>query len=100
MRQIMKRDLVEEEEKSEEDEPAEKRELNADALVVTEEVKKDALVRRRKTKRRRGGTLGKLATPQDFKVGGARSKYPVPTLVMKGGMNNTTVSLMRNTKMM
>ena len=36
----MKRVLVEEEEKNDEDEPAEKRELNADVLVVGE-VKKD-----------------------------------------------------------
>jgi len=43
MMQIMNWDLVEEKEKSEEDEPAEKRELNTYALVVTE-VKKDGLV--------------------------------------------------------
>jgi hypothetical protein len=61
MRQIMKRDLVEEKEKSEENEPAEKRELNADALVVIEEVKKDVLVEEEKQSEEE---VGLLAGPQ------------------------------------
>ena len=59
MMEIMKRGLVEEE-KSEKDEPAEKRELNADALVVIEEVKKDALVEEEKQSEEEVGLLARL----------------------------------------
>ena len=62
--------------------------------------KKRRTRRRRKTKRRRGGTLGKRATSQDFKVGGAKTIYQVPTLVMNGGTKNVTVLPPTTTKMM
>ncbi len=47
-------------EKSEENEPAEKREPNADALVVIEEVKKDALVEEEKQGEEEVGLLARL----------------------------------------
>lgn len=62
--------------------------------------KKRRTRRRRKTKRRRGGTLGKRATSQDFKVGGAKTIYQVPTLVMNGETKNVTVLPPTTTKMM
>ena len=56
--------------------------------------------KRRRARRRRGGTLGKIALPRQFTVGGARSRYQVPTEVMKGGSGNVTIPPPTITKMM
>ena len=63
----MKRGLVEEE-KSEENEPAEKRELNADALVVIEEVKKDVLVEEEKQSEEEVGLLASGQLPRTLRL--------------------------------
>ena len=71
----MKRGLVEEE-KSEENEPAEKRELNADALVVIEEVKKDVLVEEEKQSEEEVGLLASGQLPRTLSW---RSKNHIPS---------------------